>query len=326
MNNCLHLINYFRQGGAENVAYNYIKVLKSLEVDSVIIGKPYSKTYENRFLEFAATEYSITKELVKNANYIFIHSNQCLLRLLKYYRIIKKKNIRVIYIQHLNYNETKFRLLSTLINFLCTDFIQITPITSALVDKYIKIKRHFIVNFYISKYDKVQWSLIRNEIRNKYNIPQDSILVTFSGIFKPGKNIGEFIELAKSMQDNLKYKFLVIGDGPEADIVKTYTGENLIWVGRVNDVEQYLIASDIYAFLSKFEGEMMPMALIEAINTNKKIIAYDTEINNFLLSNQTLPYIDKSILDKSVLPDGANLKHYNMEYAYVKLNNLFNGL
>ena len=198
--NCIHLINYFRQGGAENVAYNYIKVLKTLEVDSTIIGKPYSETYKSRFSELATIEYSLTKKMLEDANYIFIHSNQCLLRLLKYYRIIKKKNIRVIYIQHLNYNETKFRLLSTLINFLCTDFIQITPITSALVDKYIKIKRHFIVNFYISKYDKVQWPLIRNEIRNKYNMPQDSIVVSFSGIFKPGKNIGKFLELAKSME------------------------------------------------------------------------------------------------------------------------------
>lgn len=318
--NCIHLINYFRQGGAENVAYNYIKVLKTLEVDSTIIGKPYSETYKSRFSELATIEYSLTKKMLEDANYIFIHSNQCLLRLLKYYRIIKKKNIRVIYIQHLNYNETKFRLLSTLINFLCTDFIQITPITSALVDKYIKIKRHFIVNFYISKYDKVQWPLIRNEIRNKYNMPQDSIVVSFSGIFKPGKNIGKFIELAKSMEYDSKYKFLVIGDGPEADIVKAYTGNNLIWVGRVNDVEQYLIASDIYVFMSLYE--MMPMALIEAINTNKHIIAYDTDVNNFLLDNQTFHDINEHTFYDSIVPTGEDLKHYDERYAHIELSKL----
>ena len=102
--------------------------------------------------------------------------------------------------------------------------------------------------------------------------------------------------------------------------------ENLIWVGRVNDVEQYLIASDIYAFLSKFEGEMMPMALIEAINTNKKIIAYDTEINNFLLDNNTFSNIDQDVLQSSIIPNGENLKHYDMEYANVKLNNLLKSL
>jgi glycosyltransferase involved in cell wall biosynthesis len=318
--NCIHLINYFRQGGAENVAYNYIKVLKSLEVDSTIIGKPYSKTYESRFSKLATIEYFITPEVLGDTNYIFIHSNQCLLRLLKYYRIIKKNNIRVIYIQHLNYNESKFWLLSKLINFLCTDFIQITPITSTLIDRYIKIKKHFIVNFYIAKYEKTQWPLIRSEIRNKYNIPQDSIVVSFSGIFKPGKNIGKFIELAKSMQDDPKYKFLVIGDGPEADIIKAYTGNNIIWVGRVNDVEQYLIASDIYAFMSLYE--MMPMALIEAINTNKHIIAYNTDVNNFLLDNHVFHDINKHVIYDSIIPSGEDLKHYDEKYAYIELSKL----
>lgn len=324
--NCIHLINYFRQGGAENVAYNYIKVLNFLEVSSMIVGKPFSETYEKKFSKLAIIEYSLSQKIIAKADYIFVHSNQSLLRLFKYYRIIKKRNIRVIYIQHLRYSRSKFSLLSKLINLLCTDFVQITPITSSFVSKYVKIKTHFIVNFYINKYDQSQWPLIRTEIREKYNIPSDAIVVTFSGIFKPGKNVGEFVKLAEALQDNHKYKFMVIGDGPEADIVKAYTGNNLIWVGRVNDVEKYLIASDIYAFLSLFRGEMMPMALIEAISTNKYIVAYNTEINNFLLDNKTFLSIDKSILLRSNVPYGGNLKHYDLEYAQITLKNMLNNL
>lgn len=313
MNNCIHIINYFRQGGAENVAYNYIKVLADLGVSSTIIGKPFAETYENRFKEVATVEYALSNDIIKKANYIFIHSNQGLLRLYKYYSTIKKHNIRVIYIQHLRYAENKFRILSKLINTICTDFIQITPITTDLIQKYINIKTHFIVNFYLNRYSESDWNCIRNEIRNKYDIPNDCILVTFSAIFKPGKNLGKFIEIATELQNNYNYKFLLIGDGPEAYLINEYNGNNLIWVGKVNDVEKYLLASDIYLFLSKIE--MMPMALIEAINTNKQIIAYDTEINNFLLRNQTFHNINKYVLQESNIPNGADLIHYDSKYA-----------
>ena len=324
MGNCIHLINYFRQGGAENVAYNYIKALNDLNINSTIVGKPHSERYEQTFAELANVEYYLSDDMVEKADYIFIHSNQCLLKLLKYFGLIKKREIRVIYIQHLRYSERKFRLLSRLINMLCTDFVQITPITSTLIEKYIKIKIHFIVNFHINKYNPNQWASIRAQVREKLNIPHDAIVVTYSGIFKPGKNVGEFIQLAKEMQDNSDYKFLLIGDGVESDVVKAYKGENLIWIGCVNDVEQYLIASNIYTFLSVFKMEMMPMALIEAINTDKHIIAYPTEINKFLLAGKTFETIDRSTLFSNKLPSGSVLKHYDRAYAHESLQKLLN--
>ena len=39
----------------------------------------------------------------------------------------------------------------------------------------------------------------------------------------------------------------------------------------------------------------MPMALIEAINTDKRIVALKTNINDYLLSNQTYESLEKVI-------------------------------
>jgi hypothetical protein len=69
-------------------------------------------------------------------------------------------------------------------------------------------------------------------------------------------------------------------------LIDEYRGNNIIAVGCVNDVERYLISSDIYLF-SSFLQEMLPMALVEAINADLSILAYDTIINRFLLSNST---------------------------------------
>ena len=52
------------------------------------------------------------------------------------------------------------------------------------------------------------------------------------------------------MRNDSSIEFLIIGDGPEVNLVKSYPYSNLHWIGRVNDVEQYLIASDIYLFSS----------------------------------------------------------------------------
>ena len=316
----IHLLLSIKQGGAENVAVNYCQALRHIGVDSIIIGKPSSGEYEAFVRQYAEVRYDLDSSLLKETDYIFIHCNQWLPKLFKYFRLLKKYKKKVIYIQHLNYTSHKFIPLSFLINCICTDFIRITPITKKIVERYIFIKKHFIVNFYISKYKKEEWSEIRLNIRSSLDISEELKIVCFSAIFRPGKGLSDFLELAKACSGNKNYRFLLIGDGPQRDLAEKYSYVNLIWVGKVNDVEKYLIASDYYFFPSKME--MMPMALLEAINTGKEIIAYPTEINNFLLNGETFEnIIDPKILDCE-LPCGLSLRNYNLQYGIQQLRDL----
>lgn len=323
MKKALQLLNSFKHGGAENVALNYSIILRKLGILSVFCAKKNSKKYLDNLIEnhFFYQE-SLSNHLINEVDYIFVHSNLNLLKLLRYKILGKLKGKKIFYVQHLHYSKKKFAILSQLINYICTDFIQITPITSELVSKYIRIKAHFIVNFYITKYEKESWGEIRSLIREEEGILCDQIVVTFSAVFKPMKNLKSFIELAYSMKNNSKYIFLLIGDGEQSNLIKEYIGGNIIWKGFVNDVEKYLIASDIYCFMSK--KEMMPMALIEAINTEKKIAAYKTELNDFILGNNTFENItlDTLINIDSYIKEDKLIK-YDQLYALNKLQKIF---
>lgn len=222
----IHLINSIKPGGAENVALNYVKVLKELGVSSLIIGKPDSFFYEEKMKEVAEVKYKCTKKDIKEVDFIFVHSNINLLRLLPFYKIITSKRTRVFYIQHLCYDIKKFRYLSWMINWICTDFIQITPITNELIQQYIKIPVYFIINFYVNRYSSHEWGKIRNEVRTKLNIPAKKKLITFSAIFKPGKGLDFAIRLAMEMRNDSSIEFLIIGDGPEVNLVKSYPYSN----------------------------------------------------------------------------------------------------
>lgn len=323
MSKVLHMINSLKHGGAENVALNYALVQQKIGIEPIILSKESSDEYRLLVdaMNIEVTEV-LTRGLIMQLDYIFVHSNQNLLKLLPFYPIIRKRGIKVFYVQHLNYSPRKFSLLSCLINTICTDFIQITPITTHLVEKYIKIPVHFIVNFYNNKYPKQDYPKIRQQVREQYKIETDQTLLMFSAVFKPGKGLSEFLELAVLFSGNRDYRFIIVGDGPERSLVENYKFDNIIWTGFVNDVEKYHIASDIYVFTSLFKQEMMPMALIEAINCDKKILAFNSGINDFCLNKQTYATVSqmRDAVDSGTIP--SNFTHYDADYAVKTFKNI----
>lgn len=146
----------------------------------------------------------------------------------------------------------------------------------------------------------------------------------FSATFKPGKGLGDFLAIAEAFKEDRSKHFLVAGDGEERYLVEECHLKNVSYIGRVNDVESYLIASDIYLFLSLFSQEMLPMALVEAINTDKKVIAYYTDINEFLLGECTVGSKEEVIflIKQANIP--SSFKKYNMTYAIERFRTIFN--
>lgn len=320
MKQALHLLNTIKHGGAENVAFNYSLILKELDIESHLVAQKDSADYETLLKSYGIHLYdSLSLGLLKKTDYIFVHSNANLLKLLLYLPLLKLLKIRVIYIQHLNYSEKKFKSLSRFINLICTDFIQITPITTELIKKYIRLKTHYIVNFYLNKYDKEEYPQIRSAVRKELQIEEQTEIIMFSAVFKPGKGLSDFLSLA-AKNINRNWIFLIIGDGPEVGLIKEYKYSNIKWIGFVNDVEKYLIASNIYAFMSKLE--MMPMALLEAMNCNKKIIAYKSLITDYCLDGQTFQTIEG--MDVALQEDNipSKFNHYDKKYALEKISSL----
>jgi glycosyltransferase involved in cell wall biosynthesis len=326
MGKAIHLLNSFKHGGGETVALNYSKIMKTLGIDSIFIGRSVSEEFSDMLLEYGDIQFNINKSVINKSDYIFVHTNKSLLKLIQYLPIIWRKKKRVLYIQHLNYSNFKFSILSKLINFICTDFIQITPITSIKIKNNIKINTIYLNNFYLNTFNETEWIDIKKKKRNVLSIDSNATVIMFSAVFKEGKGLRNMLDLVSQIIElhHKKYVFLIVGDGPERDLIQNFKyKDKLIWTGFVNDVEEYLIASDIYFFPSLFNLEMMPMALIEAINTDKKILSFKTEINNFLLNDCTCIDIVEVLhnLYNDIYP--CNLVKYDYKYAFDKFKSIF---
>ena len=152
MRRAIHLLNSLKHGGGETVALNYAKILMALEIRSIFVGRSASVEFTAMLSNYGDVQVTLDKVAVLKADFIFVHSNLSLLRLFRYRSILRKQGIRVFYIQHLFYSRFKFIVLSTLINYLCTDFIQISPITTARIKRSIKIKTIYLNNFYLNRY------------------------------------------------------------------------------------------------------------------------------------------------------------------------------
>jgi glycosyltransferase involved in cell wall biosynthesis len=181
-------------------------------------------------------------------------------------------------------------------------------------------------NFYLNSFNEAEWNRIKEKKRNILNIDTNATVIMFSAVFKEGKGLRDMLDLISKIieLDKKKYVFLIVGDGPERDLIHNFQyKDRLLWTGFVNDVEEYLIASDIYFFPSLFNLEMMPMALIEAINLDKKILSYKTDINNFLLNDSTCIDIGEVLhnLYNDIYP--CNLVKYDYKYAFDKFKSIF---
>lgn len=103
--------------------------------------------------------------------------------------------------------------------------------------------------------------LTRAELRERYNIDNDTIVLGHIGHFNYQKNHIFLIEIISMLAkiSNRKYVLLLIGDGETKEIIKENVlskniEENVIFVPANMEVDKYYSMFDIFLFPSKFEG------------------------------------------------------------------------
>ncbi|WP_459189444.1 glycosyltransferase [Parabacteroides sp. APC149_11_2_Y6] len=130
----------------------------------------------------------------------------------------------------------------------------------------------------------------RNEIRKKYSISENDVLIGHVGHLSYPKNQSFLIRLLPMLQRlNKSYKLMLVGDGCDKQRLIDYVSEigmidSIFFVGRQNDVEKYYSAFDIFCFPSFFEG--FPNAVLEAEASGLIPIISDQLTTEVMLENR----------------------------------------
>lgn len=151
---------------------------------------------------------------------------------------------------------------------------------------------------------------MRENIRKQLHL-QDEFVIGHVGRFGKEKNHKKLLNVFKACnQRNKKMKLLLCGDGEERDGIERQINElgidgDVILLGVIDNVNEYLQAMDIIVMPSLFEG--LPFALLEAQTAGLKCVVSNTvsKESDIMKWNQFLPLDldDKSWADIILMED-----------------------
>ncbi|MGC8819834.1 MAG: glycosyltransferase family 4 protein [Fervidobacterium sp.] len=117
------------------------------------------------------------------------------------------------------------------------------------------------------------------DIRKKYNIPRNAVVLMYAGRLAKEKNLGFlFNVVAKYMKAHHEVWFLVVGDGPERKSLEGFVQENglssrAVFTGYVphKEIKDYYKASDLFVFASLTETQ--GLVVLEALASGTPVVA-----------------------------------------------------
>ena len=136
----------------------------------------------------------------------------------------------------------------------------------------------------------------------KINIERNKELVTFLNVGRHDekqKRLTRIIEASKKLvQDNLKFKVLFVGDGPDnklyKDLVKKENlEENIIFFGAKENPYPYFKISDCVILTSDYEG--YPVVFLESFTLDKRIIT--TKVSDYEEIEEKYGYVVEKNVD-----------------------------
>lgn len=208
----------------------------------------------------------------------------------------------------------------------------------------------------IDKKSFTNFSLTREQIRKKYNLPKTGLIICNVAFHHNEKGIDVLLEAMKIVNTTLKEKVFLCQIGQElvkenGEIGTSYTNflkskaadldiqNEVFWLGRQNNVPEILHAVDMYVHPSRDEG--LGLILLEALLSKLPIITsnvggmpevVDNE-KGFLfksedtedLANKLLLYINSEELRQTKSKKGFSFvdKFYNMEHQIEKMVNYY---
>lgn len=178
----------------------------------------------------------------------------------------------------------------------------------------------------------------RTQIRKKYNVLDDEVLIGSIGRFTHQKNQRFLLERINDLvKDNKKNKLLLIGEGELKDSYLEYIKsnkleKNIILESPQNDIYKYYSAFDVFIFPSRFEG--LGIVVIEAqangleciVSKNIPKDVKQSDLVEFIDINSIEEWQNKLIDIKKRTKREIDLtkSDYNIKEEYKKLIKIYN--
>lgn len=328
-------------GGVQIFLLNYARALKKYGIIfDLVVQTEDKQIFDDYFLELGSkfyrvpsssiSKYRYTKSIfniLKNhPEYRVIHTH------LNYFNIYPLLAAFLLRVPHrISHSHSSYKasncivnvarvFLRFLINKMATDRVACS-ITAAnwLYGNHEKVQIfHNAIDIDNYKYS----SLIRADIRRKYSIPDDCFVWIHVGTFAPVKNHFFLLSLLKSVVSHKKsIKLVLCGDGGlKADICnyikQNELTQNVLLLGSVNNVRDFLMAADLFLLPSLFEG--LPLSAIEAQAAGLPCILSDVVSSEVVVADNVvrLPLCKEQWEEQCILMQNRNFKR---EDAYYQL-------
>lgn len=193
------------------------------------------------------------RKLLKNYDTVFVNGNS--VTMLFETSIAKLMGKKVITMTHNSRNN------HPLFN------LMLKPLFNITVNLKLAVSKEAGNNIYIGSFETIENGVntekykfnekSRNEFRKKFNFNENDIVLICVGRISDVKNQSYLINIMENLDK--RYKLFIIGDGPDKDNLekKFYDKINkdrIIFTGNVQNVQDYMDASDIFLTPSLYEG------------------------------------------------------------------------
>lgn len=149
-------------------------------------------------------------------------------------------------------------------------------------------KNTFILNNGINLDSYTLNNKIRQEYRNKFNLKKNEVALCNIGRFEDQKDHNYLIEVFdRILKVNPNFRLILIGNGSLKNkiinkVKKLNIEKNVIFLENRNDINNILMAMDMFIMPSKYEG--LPLSLIEAQASGITCVISDNITNEVKIS------------------------------------------
>lgn len=207
----------------------------------------------------------ILLSFLKNNNFDVIHvnGNSSTMGLELFVAKLAKIPLRI---SHCHNTKTGYPLLNKLLKPIFNFSVNCRMACSKEAGKWLYEERKFFIidnGIDLNKYFPSSTS--REEIRRRYNLTSNDFVLINVGYFNYQKNQSFLIDVISSLPSN--YKLVLVGEGTNLLEIKESVKQRdlinrVIFVGAVNNVNEFLSAADAFLLPSRYEG--FPFSLVEA--------------------------------------------------------------